>query len=129
MCRVRFSLAVGLATAVFALAGCVQEEKLYDVSGTVTYEGKPVPAGLIFFDPEAATGGTQGFANIKDGKFTTAVDGKGVRGGAYTIRVSGFDGKSGNDAPMGRALFDEYRDHKELPKANSELNVEVPKKK
>jgi hypothetical protein len=111
------------------LAGCGEpEEKLYQVSGTVTYDGKPIPKGLIFFDPDASkgTGGMQGFANILDGKYDTA-EGQGVRGGAYEVRVNGFDGKESNDAPFGQALFPEYRGHKDLPQADSTFDLDVPK--
>jgi hypothetical protein len=131
MRAIRRPLAAALAAAVAAVVGCGGDEKLYNVSGTVTYNGKPVPKGLIFFDPDPAKGGTgtQGFANITDGRYTTAVNGKGVRGGAYTVRVAGFDGKEANEAPFGQYLFPEYVLPKELPKADSELNVDVPKQK
>ena len=81
--------ALVLICGVAAWSGCTQEEKLYRVSGVVTYDGKPIAKGLIFFDPQA--GGPQGFANILEGKYDTK-QGKGVRGGAYNIRVNGFDG-------------------------------------
>jgi hypothetical protein len=109
-------------------AACSQEEKLYRVSGSVTFNGKPIPKGLIFFDPQAE--GPQGFANIEDGKYDTSLPGKGrgVRGGAYNIRVSGFTGIEKNEAPFGDALFPEYSDTKDLPKADSMFDLDVPKK-
>src|SRR5437899_2888161 len=105
---------------LLVLAGCSAEDKLYDVSGTLTSAGKPIPKGLIFFDPDASKGmgGPQGFANIKDGKFDTADHVKGIRGGAYVIRVSGFDGKEANEAPFGQPLFPEYQEKRDLPRAN-----------
>jgi hypothetical protein len=120
-----------LLVAAGLVAGCAKsEEKLYVVSGTVTFNGKPVPMGLVFFDPDTSKGnsGLQGFANIQGGKFTT-VKGQGVRGGAYSIRVLGYDGKSGNDLPMGHPLFNEYEVKKELPQADSELNLDIPAKR
>jgi hypothetical protein len=123
-------LGVVFGPALLALAGCRAGDKLYDVSGTVTYAGQPIPKGLIFFDPDASKGmaGTQGFANIEGGKFDTANRGKGIRGGAYVIRVSGFDGKEANEAPFGRPLFPEYQEKRDLPKANSTLDLDVPGK-
>jgi hypothetical protein len=115
-----------------ALAGCGRDnDKLYDVSGTVTFDGQPVPKGLIFFDPDVTKGGTgpQGFANIWNGKFNTADKGKGVRGGAYVVRVNGFDGKEAPEAPFGKFLFPEHTEPRDLPKAKSELNVTIEKKK
>src|SRR5215207_8838255 len=109
------------AVAALAVAGCGGEEKVYDVTGTVTHDGKPIPKGLIFFDPDVTkkATGPQGFANIQDGKFTTAEKGKGVRGGPYVVRVSGFDGKEAPEAPFGTFLFPEHTESRELPKANS----------
>lgn len=113
--------AVGLA----ALTGCSRGEKLHRVSGTVNYDGKPVPKGLIFFDPK--TDGPQGFANIVAGKYDTAAQGKGIRGGSYAIRVNGYDGKEANEAPFGQALFPEYTGAKDLPAEDSTYDLEIPK--
>jgi hypothetical protein len=112
-------------------AGCGSGQRLYDVSGMATYDGKPIPAGIIYFDPDPTKGGAgaQGFANINDGKYTTAVNGGGIGGGPYIIRITGYDGKTANEAPLGRPLFDEYVVKKDLPAANSELSFEIPKKK
>jgi hypothetical protein len=121
---------VGLVLGLVALAGCgTGEEKLYRVSGTVTYDGKPVAKGSIFFEPDGTKGttGAQGFANILNGKYDTAETGQGVRGGAYVVRVNGFDGKEANDAPFGRSLFPEYTGSAELPKEDSTYDLNVPK--
>lgn len=115
------------------LGGCSSEEKLYDVSGTITFEGKPIPKGLIFFDPETTKGtpGTQGFANIEEGKYDTSKKGKGrgIRGGTYSIRISGFDGKEGPEAPFGQFLFPEHQMEKELPGKNQTFDYDVKKKR
>lgn len=123
----RGSAAMVLVLGLSALGGCTREEKLYQVSGVVTYDGKPIAKGLIHFDPKAD--GPQGFANIFSGKYDTAQQGKGVRGGAYDIRVNGFDGKEANEAPFGQALFPEYTGTKDLPKENSTYDLDVPKKR
>src|SRR4029079_8096155 len=123
----------GIAAAILFCAGragltaCSKQEKLYRVSGAVTYDGKPIPKGLIFFDPQ--TDGPQGFANIVGGKYDTTQQGKGVRGGAYNIRVNGFDGKEANEAPFGQALFPEYTGTKELPQEDSTYDLNVPRSK
>jgi hypothetical protein len=125
----RGPVVAGLVLGLAALAGCGGEEKLYRVSGTVTYDGKPVAKGLIFFDPDGTKGttGGQGFANILNGKYDTANEGQGVRGGAYVVRVNGFDGKEANEAPFGQPLFPEYTGSKELPMEDSTYDVNVPK--
>lgn len=113
------------------VAGCGSEAKLHHVSGEANYDGRPIPAGIIFFDPDPLKGGsgTQGFANITNGRYTTASAGQGVRGGAYVIRVTGYDGKVANEAPLGQPLFDEYEFKKELPAADSELKLDIPKRR
>jgi hypothetical protein len=127
----------GMVTLVFAgsvlLAGCSAGEQLYDVSGTITFEGKPIPKGLIFFDPDpsAGTPGSQGFANIENGRFDTASPGKGkgIRGGRYVIRISGFDGKEGPEAPFGQFLFPEHELKRELPPEKQTFDYDVKKKR
>ncbi|MFO0811457.1 MAG: hypothetical protein U0746_22745 [Gemmataceae bacterium] len=124
------SVRLVLAAAVLATAGCGGSPgvKTYIVSGTVNFAGKPVPAGHIVFDPDASKGtaGTQGVANIINGRYSTAASGKGVRAGSYHIRIMGFDGKGGDDLPMGKALFPEYEAKKDLPDHDSELNFDIP---
>lgn len=122
-----FALMLGL----FVAGGCGDSEKLYDVSGTVTFDNKAVPKGMVYFDPDPTAGGSglQGFAPIEDGKFDTAKGGRGVKGGGYIVRVAGHDGKVANENPWGAPLFNEYEFAKELPKANSELPILVPKKR
>ncbi len=122
----RFLLATILVSFSLTIClGCSRQEKLYRVSGSVTYDGKPIPKGLIFFDPK--TDGPQGFANIVEGKFDTAKQGRGVRGGSYNVRVNGFDGKEANEAPFGQALFPEYTGTKDLPQADSTYDLDVQK--
>lgn len=123
-----------LAAAVMAgaaLVGCGAKEQLHDVSGTITFQGKPIPKGLIFFDPDPSKGtpGTQGFANIENGKYDTAIQGqgKGIRGGTYTIRISGFDGKEAPEAPFGTFLFPEHQLSKELPAQKQTFDYDVKK--
>ena len=48
-----FTLAASALAGAALLVGCGSGEQLHDVSGTITFEGKPIPKGLIFFDPDA----------------------------------------------------------------------------
>lgn len=127
-CGLLAALAVGLAALP---TGCGGGERLYDVSGTITFEGRPIPKGLIYFDPDASKGnkGPQGFANIEDGKFDTANKGKGIRGGHYTIRIGGFDGKVMPESPFGQYLFPEHVLTRELPAQNQTFEYDVKKKR
>jgi hypothetical protein len=129
---IRYFCLAALAGAILVV-GCGPKEKLYDVSGTITFEGKAIPKGLIFFDPDTSKGtpGTQGFANIENGRYDTSVrgKGKGIQGGSYTIRISGFDGKEAPEAPFGQYLFPEHQLTKELPPQNQTFDYDVRKQR
>jgi hypothetical protein len=121
------SLKIGVVAWIVAVGilGCgPSEEKLHRVSGTVNFGGKPIPKGRISFDP--TTDGPMGFASIVDGKYDTA-EGGGIRGGKYNIRVNGFDGIPGPDAPAGQALFPEFTGTAELPAEDSTYDLDIPK--
>jgi hypothetical protein len=130
MRTMRLFAGCALLAAIFAL-GCGNSESLYDVTGTVSFNDKPVPKGLIFFDPDPVKGtpGTQGFANIVDGKYSTRDQGKGIRGGAYIVRVAGFNGITGDEAPFGQPLFPEHTEPRDLEKKHSQLDIAVPARK
>lgn len=119
--------AVALMWLGAGLAGCggnSDPTKRFDLSGTVTFDGKPVPAGTILFEPDAGKGnkGPAGFATIADGKFDTSVGGKGTIGGPHVARLSGSEGKSGDGAP----LFADFTVGVNLPKEKSTQKFEVP---
>src|SRR4051812_13383796 len=83
-----------LSAAIF-LGGCAASER-NDVSGEITYDGKPVPAGRIYFTPDLDKGndGPQGYAPIKDGKYDTRKDGQGATGGPMIVVIKGYNGVS-----------------------------------
>jgi hypothetical protein len=113
---------------VFLVVGCNRGPEMYSVSGTVTYDDRPLPAGQIFFEADVTKGhdAPQGFAYIKDGHFDTAQGGRGVVGGDYVIRIQGFDGKPGNELPLGKPLFNDYVEAPDLPRGPSQLEFSVP---
>lgn len=114
------------------LSGCGESgPKLYHTHGRVTLAGQPVPAGQIFFDPDLAQGndGPAGFAFIKNGEYDTRLDGRPHVGGAQQVRIQAFDGKPGNELPLGRMLVPEYPTPVELPKAHSEKDFDIPRGK
>jgi hypothetical protein len=123
---------IGLAVALAVLAGCGQSGPTYfHVSGTVTFGGQPVPKGTVTFEPDAAKGvrGQMGYADLVGGKFDTRAAGKGVLGGAYVIRILGYDGKAAYEAPYGNGIFPEYTINRDLPKEDSTLTIDVPRKR
>lgn len=99
----------------------------FDISGTVTFEDKPVPAGMIYFSPDRTkhNDGPQGYAEIHDGSYDTRQTGKGSRGGPVHVHIEGFDGQQAEDQPFGRALFFHDVDT-ELPRATATKDFQVP---
>jgi hypothetical protein len=120
-----------VAILLIAMAGCSSDPRAYHVKGAVTYKGSPVPAGVLFFDPDVSkkNDGPQGYAFIKDGAFdTAATGGKGIVGGAYIVRIQGFDGKPGQELPMGRMIFKEHQETVDFPKENNTRDFQVDAK-
>ncbi len=122
-----------LACAAFCLwaggcGGSGDTTKRFDLSGTVTFDGKPVASGTILLEPDAGKGnrGPAGFAKIVDGKFDTALGGKGTVGGPHVARISGFDGKSADGRSDGAPLFSDYTASVDLPKQKATQEFQVP---
>ncbi len=123
-----WSLVLGTGLLLLA-ASCDRGPKRHHISGQVLYDGKPVPAGEIYFDPDVTKGhdGPQGFARIQDGQYDTREVGKAVAAGPHVVRIFGFDGKPGPELPLGRALFAEYTTPADIPdRGDATLDFQVP---
>lgn len=76
-----------------ALAGCGGEREIprFDLSGTVNYDGQPVPAGAIEFLPDVASGneGPGTSAEIQNGRYATLPD-RGTIGGPHVVVLRGY---------------------------------------
>ena len=123
-----------LAAGGLMATGCGKDGmELHDVSGSVTFQGQPVPAGTVMFQPDASKGvsGPAGLAIIRDGKYDTSAEGgKGVVGGSHLVRIIGLDGKNVDDmSPEGAPLFPDYEATVDLPKEDSVQDFEVPGKR
>ncbi|MBN9120162.1 MAG: hypothetical protein J0I06_13530 [Planctomycetes bacterium] len=116
-------------------AGC-GGGNVYRVSGKVTFQGKPVPAGKIYFIPDGSKGNTgpTGYADIKNGEYDTgAPGGSHAPAGPVIIAVEGQDpsaplekkDKTSEDVAV-KVLFPRYEVPAELPKEKSTKDVEVP---
>jgi hypothetical protein len=128
-----------LSRAVPALAcllafGC-GGEKVYRVSGKVTFQGKPVPAGKVYFIPDGSKGNTgpTGFADIKDGQYDTgATGGRNAPAGPVLIAVEGLDPaaapdkKDKSEEATVKALFPRYQIAADLPAEKSTKDIDVP---
>ena len=119
------------ATAFFLLAvGCTTDKgpELYTLTGTVTYQDKPVPGGRIVFEPISAQGnsGPGSIAEIKAGKYSTR-SGKGTVGGPHHVTIFGDDGGMPTES-RDNALFPPHRTEVDLPYGDAEYDFKVPSK-
>ncbi len=128
-----FSSSIALLFFVLVISGCGSETKgpkRYDVSGTVTFDGKPVPYGSITFTPDDSkgNGGSQGVATIRDGKYDTAKEGKATIGGPHKVRITGTskEAEHASEDDTIPPLFSNYQTDIDLPETTTTHNFEVP---
>ena len=126
-CIFLLTVFVALSFVVLTL-GCKESgPPNYQLSGTITYKGEPVPKGEVFLRPIG--NGPGGFAIIHDGKYET-VAGKGSQGGMSHITFHGFGKVTTNNGTEGggRDLFPPYKVEVDLPEEDFVFNVELPPK-
>jgi hypothetical protein len=117
-----------LVAGCLAVAGCGGPSAV-EVSGEITFDGKPLPAGRIYFNPDVTKGndGPQGYAEIRDGKYDTRNGGRGAWGGPTIAVIQGYDGSKGpTPGWLGNRLFREYQEAIDLPKEPCTRNFTVP---
>ncbi len=114
--------------ACLTLAGCPDgRPQRYQLSGKITFDGKPVPAGWIIFTPESGPGAS---ANIENGRYETP-PGFGSIGGMHTIEVVAFGAsvapKSNNpsDTSATQKVMFKYTGKKEIPKGAADWPIEI----
>lgn len=116
--------------SLLLIAACSRNDgpARYHLSGTVTLNGKPVPAGSVSFVPDTKKGnsGPGGSAPIKNGRFDTREEGIGHVGGPHIVSVTGLDGVPTPDFPRGIPVFSGYRVSVDLPKLDGVQNIDVP---
>jgi hypothetical protein len=123
-----------LSASLFCLVIGCGGDKSYRVSGKVTFKGQPLPAGRIYFNPDAKAGnkGSSGYADIKNGAYDTASSGgRGTIGGAMVVRIEGWDPsqqvkseKTGESSP--KVLFPPYQTNADLPQGDGTKDFDVP---
>lgn len=120
---------------LFASGGCGGDASgRHRVSGSVTFDGRPLPVGEIYFEPDASRGndGPAGFAPIREGRYDTAGSrhGKGAVAGPQRVRINGYEVPVPSPAgaePTGVVLFRDYPTTVSLPAAASTQHFDVPK--
>jgi hypothetical protein len=111
------------------VAGCSPSgSPRYHLAGQVTVAGRPVPSGVIFFEPDAVqkNDGQPGYAYIKDGRFDTREQGQPTIGGPHYVRIHAFDGQPGEELPLGKMLVPEYTVQVDLERSDATRDFEIP---
>jgi len=129
---VRRATTLAVVACLLATNGCGQPKReVAHLSGKVTLNGKPIPAGFINFIPGVGGGEAKGF-EIKDGVYNTA-DGPnpGIYPGENRVFIQGCDGKvpSGPDAdfwPKGKQVMNPYEFQLTVAAGTNTKDIEVP---
>ena len=100
-----------------------------NISGNVTWNGQPVAAGAITFEPlDMADRLGDGFAHIRNGEFDASVDRRGHFGGPHKVIITGSWGRlidPRNPDSGTRPLFTPYETTVNLPKKRSTQDFSV----
>ena len=125
-----------LLTMILALvAGCSSTDGTYEINvqGKVTFDGQPIPVGVIQFIPVGGDG-SQGFAKIKDGTYDTAAGSpaRGINAGEHLVKIVGYDGVAYEDEENevngnGSLLFSQYQVKKTFGADDRSFDVNVPR--
>ncbi len=118
-------LLVGLALVV----GCSSKPKLSQLSGKVTFKGKPVPAGYLTFTPDVSKGNLGqviGF-QIREGEYDSSKDGnQGIPPGTYKVIIAGFDGVRIPMYGQGKQIFNPVEESYTVPDGVSTKDFVIP---
>jgi hypothetical protein len=120
--------------SLFFITGCGGDGlSRHAISGTITYDGKPLELGSIALEPDVSAGkvAPSTYTSVADGAFSIPVD-EGPIAGKYNLRIVSFDkSKMKLDVPEGTpinmpALFPPYTTQVEIPPPDGVLKVDVP---
>lgn len=133
---VRHLLSSLLLAALLVSSGCSGASDgpvRFPISGAVTFDGKPVLDGEIFFQPDEKAGnsGPATVAGIRDSKYSVPVE-QGVVGGPYVVKITAYEIPKGAAGPLafrGGPLFPDYSTKVDFPKKQTTHDFEVPAKK
>jgi hypothetical protein len=130
--RTTYASLAGLSILLMIAAlGCGSaEDELLNVSGSATFQGKPIESGRIDFRPDRARGhqGPAGYAVIAKGRFDTKQNGRGVLPGPHLALIQGLDGPPGTPPGVeyGTQMFAAYETPATLEEDHGEYDFDVP---
>ena len=112
-----------------SIAGCgrVDGPARHHLSGSISFQGQPIPYGSIVFSPQRGPGTT---ADIENGRYATP-QGWGTVGGLHSVEIVAFDGKAFPDPNVeggvnraGKQMF-RCTLQREIPKEESTWDIEL----
>src|SRR5262245_43746070 len=118
---------VPLGILSIVVLGCGDGLKRHRIQGTVTFQGKPVEFGGIFFEPTDSIGpvATTVIVKVRQGKYDT--EGDGPVSGKYSVIVGGVDQSKNRVDDDGVThkpqLFKDYTFEVEMPPPGNTLNI------
>jgi hypothetical protein len=89
-------MSIGIAVlALLSVLGCNGKPPMSQISGSVTFKGKPIPAGHVMFTPDVSiSGGQIRMFMVTDGIYDSKKDAEpGLLPGPYKVTIAGYDGK------------------------------------
>jgi hypothetical protein len=132
ICMSHFTKITAVGIVFTLLVGCSKKsefERLV-VAGTLSAKGRPIPRGIIYFDPDVKKGnrGPQGSALIKDGKFDTRFErSRGCVLGPQIATINACDGTNiSSSKPFGNLMFPPFELNIEVVSNGGEINLVVP---
>lgn len=115
---------------IACVAGCTSKPKLSQISGNVSFNDKPIPAGYVSFTPRVEEG-TQGHVHlfmVENGVYNSAkAPEPGIPPGVYNIEIGGYDGKKIPMFYQGKQIFNPIQDIYTVPDGVSTKDFVVPK--
>lgn len=130
---IRRMITMALLAALVVSSGCSGSGDgpvRFPISGAVTFDGKPVLDGEIFFQPDEAAGnsGPATIAVIRESKYSVPLA-QGVVGGGYVVKITAFEVPKGAAGPLafrGGPLFPDYSTKVDFPKKQTTHDFNVP---
>lgn len=98
---------LGLGLVFVSIAGCGEPSPV-GVSGEVTFDGQPLPDGIVVFEPTPGSDAQRRDASIVDGRFTLPDEEGMLPGQEFRVAIKAFrkTGRKYPNADMG-ASYDE----------------------
>lgn len=117
-------LGLGLSLVASFFAGCGERgPERVPVSGTVTYNGKPLPEGTVRFVPVQTSPVPSSGATITEGKYTANASG-GVPIGTYHIQIEAYRHVKGGPGSLHENVLQQYVPRKYNTNTQLQITIE-----